>query len=70
MTDERPRERDSEDQGERRDDDRGERGDRMEPCTKCGMQVRRSEMAIHLAHAHNIGPAGEKRRRGGGRDRR
>jgi hypothetical protein len=34
------------------------------------MQVRKSEMAIHLAHAHNIGPAPEKKsRRGGDRSR-
>jgi hypothetical protein len=31
------------------------------------MQVRSDEMAIHLAHAHNIGPAVKKEK---GRDRR
>lgn len=25
-------------------------------CPRCSMRVRRSEMDIHLAHAHNIGP--------------
>jgi hypothetical protein len=30
-------------------------------CTSCNMQVRRSELEIHLAHAHNIGPRPEKK---------
>ena len=43
----------------------------VEDCPKCGMEVRRSELADHLAHAHNIGPAREgKDRRGKGGDRR
>lgn len=26
-------------------------------CQQCGMRVRQDEMAVHLAHAHNIGPS-------------
>lgn len=29
-------------------------------CGRCSLTVRRSEMPVHLAHAHNIGPAREK----------
>jgi len=41
-------------------------------CTNCRMVVRRSELEIHLAHAHDIGPrqerkGGKPRRGGGGR---
>jgi hypothetical protein len=44
-------------------------------CTRCSMRLRRSEMDIHLAHAHDIGPStGKKERskdsRGRGRPRR
>lgn len=64
--------RDTGDSTARPDDrsDDGARGDGMEGCPKCGMQVRRSEMSIHLAHAHNIGQSGDKKRKGGGRQRR
>lgn len=39
-------------------------------CARCSMKVRRTEMEIHLAHAHNMGPGGAKKdkkdeRRGG-----
>ncbi|MFC2153020.1 hypothetical protein ACFLQ7_00055 [Actinomycetota bacterium] len=52
--------------------DGGSRSDTMEPCPMCRMTVRRSELAVHLAHAHNIGPSGSNKRKGqrGGRDRR
>jgi uncharacterized C2H2 Zn-finger protein len=64
--------RDTEDASSRPDDrgDDGARGDGMEGCPKCGMQIRRSEMSIHLAHAHNIGQQGDKKRKGGNRQRR
>ena len=26
-------------------------------CQHCSMRVRQDEMAVHLAHAHNIGPS-------------
>jgi hypothetical protein len=26
-------------------------------CQQCSMRVRQDEMAVHLAHAHNIGPS-------------
>ncbi len=28
----------------------------FEPCGRCSLTLRRSEMQIHLAHSHNIGP--------------
>ena len=46
------------------------RGDGMEGCPRCSMRVRRSEMSIHLAHAHNIGPTSDRKRKGGGGRRR
>ena len=75
MTDDRTTESDAPDQVERSEapKDDAPRGDGMEGCPRCAMKVRRSEMSIHLAHAHNIGPAGDRKRRGGrggGRDRR
>ena len=33
-------------------------------CSQCSMQLRRSEMDIHLAHSHNIGPSTGKKDRG------
>lgn len=53
-------------------EDGGSRTDTMESCPMCSMNVRRSELAVHLAHAHNVGPASGKKRKGqsGGRERR
>lgn len=28
----------------------------FEQCGRCSLTLRRSEMQIHLAHSHNIGP--------------
>lgn len=28
----------------------------FESCGRCSLTLRRSEMQIHLAHSHNIGP--------------
>jgi hypothetical protein len=40
-------------------------------CSRCTIRVRRSEMDIHLAHAHNVGPSTGKKEKGGrNRDRR
>lgn len=39
-------------------------------CPRCSMEARTSEMAIHLAHSHNIGPAPSKEKRRDSRDRR
>lgn len=36
-------------------------------CSRCAMKLRRSEMDIHLAHSHDIGPKLEKDKR---KDRR
>lgn len=35
--------------------DEGGSGDGLTSCPRCSMKVRRSELEIHLAHAHNIG---------------
>jgi len=53
-------------------EDGGSRADTMESCPTCSMKIRRSELAVHLAHAHNIGPSSGGKRKGqrGGRDRR
>ena len=37
-------------------------------CSHCSTRVRRDELEIHLAHAHNVGPVTEKKKKGG-RDR-
>lgn len=39
----------------------------LDRCPRCSMQVRRTEIEIHLAHSHNIGPAGKSDK---GKDRR
>ena len=40
-------------------------------CPRCSMEVRRTEMESHLAHAHNIGPVTAKKpRERDGRGRR
>lgn len=73
MTDDRATTTDAAESGNDRTDaprDDAPRGDGMEGCPKCTMRIRRSEMSIHLAHAHNIGPAGERRKKGGGGRRR
>ncbi len=36
-------------------------------CPRCSMQVRREELSVHLAHAHNVGPAVKNEK---GKDRR
>ncbi len=41
--------------------------DALGRCPRCSMRVRRDEMDIHLAHAHNIGPVVTKEK---GKDRR
>ncbi|RPI21967.1 MAG: hypothetical protein EHM57_05930 [Actinobacteria bacterium] len=33
-------------------------------CSRCSMETRRSEMEVHLAHAHDIGPMTNKKPRG------
>ena len=43
-------------------------GPTLQRCAKCSMRVRRDEVDIHLAHAHNIGPATGRKDKGG-RDR-
>ncbi len=48
----------------------------LDRCPRCSMQVRRTEIEIHLAHSHNIGPVvksdkgkdGRNKRRGSTRD--
>lgn len=72
MTDDRPTTEPAPSDDERTDkpQDDAPRGDGMEGCPKCSMRVRRSEMSIHLAHAHNIGPATDRKRKGGGGRRR
>lgn len=72
VTDDRPRDRDADERDtDTYDDTRDDSaGDGLQPCPRCGMRVRRSEMSIHLAHAHNIGPQGDRKRKGGGRGRR
>ncbi len=72
VTDDRSRDQDTDE----REDDAPEdlrddsAGDGLQACPRCGMRVRRSEMSIHLAHAHNVGPQGDRKRKGGGRGRR
>jgi hypothetical protein len=44
-------------------------GDPIGPCPKCTIQVRRSELDIHLAHAHNFDRTAKKPARRKGRDR-
>ncbi len=42
-------------------------------CFRCRMEVRRLELDVHLAHAHNIGPDGgakKEKRKDGGRNSR
>jgi uncharacterized C2H2 Zn-finger protein len=39
-------------------------------CPRCSMEARTSEMSVHLAHSHNIGPTVTKDKRRNGRDRR
>jgi hypothetical protein len=43
--------------------------DAMEPCPVCSMQIRRSEMDIHLGHAHNRSRDGKKSSRKPSRSR-
>ncbi len=43
--------------------------DSMEACQMCGMQVRRSEMDIHLGHAHNRSRESKKPAKKQGRQR-
>lgn len=33
-----------------------ETAEAFDPCGRCSLTLRRSEMQIHLAHSHNIGP--------------
>ena len=33
-------------------------------CSRCSMEVRRTELEVHLAHAHDIGPMTGKKPRG------
>jgi uncharacterized C2H2 Zn-finger protein len=37
-------------------------------CSRCSIRVRRDEIDVHLAHAHNVGPTPSKKEKGG-RDR-
>ena len=37
-------------------------------CNRCSIRVRRDEIDVHLAHAHNVGPTPGKKEKGG-RDR-
>ncbi len=39
-------------------------------CPQCSMKLRRDEMDVHLAHAHNIGPAAKKDKGKDGRGKR
>lgn len=39
-------------------------------CDRCSMTVRRDEMDVHLAHAHNIGPSVKKEKSRDGRGNR
>lgn len=38
-------------------------------CSRCTMEVRRTELEVHLAHAHNIGPVKERKDKDGRRSR-
>ena len=47
--------------------DRSQQTGMFARCGRCQMEVRRSEMDMHLAHAHNIGvmPSKKDKRRDG-----
>ena len=49
-------------------EDPGRYSDTFWGCPRCRMVVRRMEMEIHLAHAHDIGA--QRGKREGGKDRR
>ena len=42
----------------------------LDRCPRCAMQVRRTELDIHLAHSHNIGPVTKSEKGKDGRGRR
>lgn len=54
----------------RSETDEGRNLNALGRCSRCSMQVRRDELDIHLAHAHNIGPAAKKDKGKDGRGKR